>query len=442
MVAAAVLALVLAGAAAARTHLWDTRRADDVGPYAWGVHVSPDGQRAVVPPGTHATYLPDSRVFAPGPQDSAAHANAARAQAALAQDWLDEAQMPGTGSPFEDMTRAALLDIHALSFDGAALAGYNPNWRYVWPRDASFIAAALATVGQVDDAVAILTFLQDVQHPDGTFEARYLPDGSGPPDERGIQIDGTGWVLWAADHVLGTLEPGDLRIQQIRADLHGLLERSTAQLLHQVDTPDSLPPPSADYWEHRESDLTLGTAAPVLAGLRSAHRIWSDDGDAARATQTHQAAERLEQAIKTEFGPAYARYADSTQRDAATAFLLPPFQPAALSGGMDAWRTSIEPMRRPAGGLAPGASWREQTLSWTPQTSLYALAAAHNGEPGMALDWLTWLDAHRTPLGAIPEKVSADGSPAAVAPLAWSAAVVVLTVAQLEADGALPPAGP
>src|SRR5690625_4940416 len=378
VVAAAVLALVLAGAAAARTHLWDTRRADDVGPYAWGVHVSPDGDRAVVPPGTHATYLPDSRVFAPGPQDSAAHANAARAQAALAQDWLDEAQIPGTGSQFEDMTRAALLDIHALSFDGAALAGYNPNWRYVWPRDASFIAAALATAGHPDDAIAILEFLQDAQHPDGTFEARYLPDGSGPPDDRGIQIDGTGWVLWAADHILTTLDPGDLRAHQIRTNLHSLLERSTAQLLHQVDTPASLPPPSADYWEHRENSLTLGTAAPVLAGLRSAHRIWTDDGEAALAMEAQQAADRLQAAIEAEFGPTYARYAHGTERDAATAFLLAPFQPAPLTGSGEAWHASIEPMLRPAGGLAPGVSWGEQSLSWTPQTSLYALAAAHH----------------------------------------------------------------
>lgn len=95
-------------------------------------------------------------------------------------------------------------------------------------------------------------------------------------------------------------------------------------------------------------------------------------------------------------------------------------------------------MQRPAGGLAPGASWAEQSLSWTPQTTLYALAAAHNGEHELALKWLAWVDDHRTPLGAIPEKVSPDGSPAAVAPLAWSAAVVVLTVAQLEDDGVLP----
>src|SRR5690625_3670975 len=223
---AALLALMLAGAATARSQFWNPQRTDPVGPYAWGVEVRADGERAVIPPGTNASYLPDSRVLTPSPQASPAQVTAAHEQADLAREWLNAAHIPGAGSPFEDMTTAALLDIHALTPDGAALAGYNPNWRYVWPRDASFIAAALATAGHPDDAIAILEFLQDVQHPDGTFEARYLPDGSGPPDDRGIQIDGTGWVLWATDHILGTLEPGDLRAHQIRTDLRPSLERS------------------------------------------------------------------------------------------------------------------------------------------------------------------------------------------------------------------------
>ena len=34
-----------------------------------------------------------------------------------------------------------------------------------------------------------LRFLQAVQAPDGSFQARYLLDGSGPPDGRGGQDD-------------------------------------------------------------------------------------------------------------------------------------------------------------------------------------------------------------------------------------------------------------
>ena len=45
---------------------------------------------------------------------------------------------------------------------------------------------------------------------------------------------------------------------------------------------------------------------------------------------------------------------------------------------------------------------------------------------------LGWLAAHRTALGALPEKVRADGAPAAVAPLAWTSALAVLALAELD----------
>jgi GH15 family glucan-1,4-alpha-glucosidase len=89
-------------------------------------------------------------------------------------------------------------------------------------------------------------------------------------------------------------------------------------------------------------------------------------------------------------------------------------------------------MTRAAGGLAPGASWRDDGVSWTPQTALYALAAASTGELDRAKTWLTWLAEHRTASGALPEKVLADGSPAAVAPLAWTAALVILAVSAMD----------
>jgi GH15 family glucan-1,4-alpha-glucosidase len=55
-----------------------------------------------------------------------------------------------------------------------------------------------------------------------------------------------------------------------------------------------------------------------------------------------------------------------------------------------------------------------------------------SGRPQVATRWLDWLDAHRTRWGSLPEKVLADGAPAGPAPLAWTAALVVLTAAELD----------
>src|SRR5699024_3708568 len=113
-------------------------------------------------------------------------------------------------------------------------------------------------------------------------------------------------------------------------------------------------------------------------------------------------------------------------------FTLPPFLSDPLPGAIPAWQDSIDSMRRPGGGLAPGAAWAETSMSWTPETALYAWAAAANDRPEQARHWLDWIESHRTSIGAIPEKVGPDGSPAHVAPLAWSDALVLLTLTELE----------
>ena len=45
-----------------------------------------------------------------------------------------------------------------------------------------------------------------------------------------------------------------------------------------------------------------------------------------------------------------------------------------------------------------------------------------------ATEVLRWLSDHRTDAGSLPEKVLFDGRPAEVAPLAWTAANVLLAI--------------
>jgi hypothetical protein len=60
--------------------------------------------------------------------------------------------------------------------------------------------------------------------------------------------------------------------------------------------PDGLPPKSPDYWETR-SEVTLGTAAPLLAGLRSAADLARQNNHLAEADRWTAAADRLATAI-------------------------------------------------------------------------------------------------------------------------------------------------
>ena len=175
--------------------------------YSDGLAAAGTGEAPDARAGRDARHLPARQPRArPRAGRRAADAALARRQAADARAWLEAGTVPGVGGPYEDLARDALLDVRALLLDdGAAVAGWSARWRYVWPRDASFVAVALARTGHPDDAVDVLDFLQRVQHRNGSFEARYLPDGSGPPDDRGLQTDGTGWVLWATASVLADL---------------------------------------------------------------------------------------------------------------------------------------------------------------------------------------------------------------------------------------------
>ena len=128
------------------------------------------------------------------------------------------------------------------------------------------------------------------------------------------------------------------------------------------------------------------------------------------------------------FGPTFPRERGGSAVDTAVAFLLPPFAETADADVLAAWRAAPSSMARAGGGLAPGAGWKQDGISWTPTTTVFAMTAACSQERESALGWLRWVDSHRTTTGSIPEKVLSDGSPAQLAPLAWSSANVLLAL--------------
>src|SRR5437764_302230 len=128
------------------------------------------------------------------------------------------------------------------------------------------VAAAFAAAGHRDDALRVLEYLQALQPASGVFQARYRPDGTGPPDARGQQSDGSGLVLWATARLVAQTPDAAGRAAVLER-LRPLVDRSTAALLRLTGGRSVLPPPSGDYWEVRDDRLSLGTAAPIAARL-------------------------------------------------------------------------------------------------------------------------------------------------------------------------------
>ena len=133
-------------------------------------------------------------------------------------------------------------------------------------------------------------------------------------------------------------------------------------------------------------------------------------------------------AMERNFAPAWGRHLQRDDVDAAIALVLPPFT-RPLAGARTVRQTAAARMHRPTGGLAPGAGWRDDGVSWTPETALMAWSALSLGMEEEGTRLLAWLEAHRTAAGALPEKVLADGSPAGPAPLAWTCALILLATA-------------
>jgi GH15 family glucan-1,4-alpha-glucosidase len=263
------------------------------------------------------------------------------------------------------------------------------------------------------------------------FQARYRLDGS-PLTDRPPQSDGCGWVLWAIAEVRAESPAG---VPSTSAELRDRCVRTLTSL---VDAGTRLPAPSPDYWELPVDRTSLGTVAPMVAGLAAAADDYRATGQTMQADSAELVAARLTQVVVRTFGPDYERFGTRGGVDAAVAMLLPPFQrspgtPQADDAVRRAWQHYQRQALQPAGGLAPGAEWpRGDGASWTPETALVALSAAAMQRDATAHRWLDWLDAHRTASGSLPEKVTRTGRAAGPAPLVWTAALTLLTLDELD----------
>ncbi|HEY7483362.1 MAG TPA: glycoside hydrolase family 15 protein [Streptosporangiaceae bacterium] len=400
-------------------------------------------------PGSSVLALSDDQVrFVPLGGDRAITVPAGDPHAADAvendHDWLAAGTVPGIMPAERDMAARALLDLRLLTRpNGATTASWYGDWAYVWPRDAAFAAAAFAVTGHTPEARRVLRFLASIQDENGLWAARYQPDGSPVADGRRVQLDGLGWVLWAAWFLQSEDPEGAAEL----SELWPMVRRAANRLTVALDA-DGLPPPSSDYWERDPSEEedpsrpTLGVAAPVLAGLRAAAGVAARRGATAESRRWQTAAGRLAAAIGREFAPyGYPRSPlPNGSVDASATFLIPPFAPPDPNVTA-AVRVAAERLRLPNGGVLPGDDWAgNRTVAWTPEVAMFALSDAAGGNVGGATAWLNWLAAHRTSLGVLPEKVDGRGHPASVAPLGWTASLVVLAQSALDAPLPIPPA--
>ncbi|MFD9014398.1 hypothetical protein [Streptomyces sp. NPDC059552] len=365
----------------------------------------------------------------------------ALAQIEESRAWLAAGRVPGATDAQRAASQRALLSMRALLKPGGAFAAaWAPAWEYSWPRDGAFAAVAFAATGHHEEAYRILRYDARTQRADGTWEARTLLDGSGPPDARKWQLDANGWVPWATWQWYRAA-PAEGRDDRLR-ELYPMVRRAADYAARSLG-PDGLPPASPDYWELDTTTTNIGTAAPLLAGLDAAADLAAGLGMTADAERWGDAARRLSAGIAASFAPlGYQRTVDGKHgRDSAVAFMAPPFNsaPAGLDEALD---STYRALLLPNGGISPGndPSFSWGSYAWTASTSFFALAWAGTGERAKAGRVLDWVLSKRNGLGELPETVNGAGLPSAVAPLGWTDALVVLTADALQGSALPTPA--
>jgi hypothetical protein len=291
--------------------------------------------------------------------------------------WLAAARPLGPGAPgwARRMYARSLLVLHALTDPrtDAVIAGARDGWAYVWPRDASAVAIALAAAGYRGEARRIVGFLHGL---DLEAAARFHPDGT-PVDGRDAQGDATGWIAAAAG----------------AAALPSALAKRPWQGLD-------------DYQENGGGDFLANAIASDAPHLRAQ--------------------------FETPSGTLSRRADDpGSGLDSAAAWAVRPFPHPALYPLVR--RTLLRLAARSGRfGILPSEDWDGGNDPWTAPTAWTAWSLAALGERPAALRLMADLRRAATPAGMLPERVDArTGIPTSTTPLAWSHAFAILALRRL-----------
>ena len=339
------------------------------------------------------------------------------------------------------------------------------TYSYMWGRDGSFVAAALAKAGYSEVCRRFFDFCARVLSEEGYLFQHYNPDGSlasnwHPWIQDGkevlpIQEDSTALVLWS----LWIHYQCSKDIEFIKPLYQKLIQKAADFLVTYRDPETLLPIHSYDLWEERYGTHAF-TVAATIAGLRSAAKFARVFQDASLAETYDTAANQMKEGLARHlYHRGLKRYVRSGYRkdkgyeldeviDISLLGLtmleaVPPKDPGIMET-VEVIRQELW-LRTPVGGCAryqndhyqraddgpkdiPGNPWFISTL-WLGE---YFIARAENlRELHEAIPYLEWCGKNALPSGVLAEQVDpGNGSPLSVSPLTWSHSTFVWTVLQ------------
>src|SRR6266705_4029223 len=212
------------------------------------------------------------------------------------QDWLRNAKVTRVPDAWEDLLRRSLLTLRTLvspDFGGIVAAPtLDPDYRYVWSRDGTYVAYALDRCGYAEDAEGFYRWCMEVQEPDGGWYQRYHVEKS-PGPSWGEQEDQCATILWGiGQHYQLT------RDENFLTDIWPTVRKGVDHLLRKRDQETGLIGPSIDLWEEKTA-LHTYTNAAGCAAIRESSKIASILGYDALSVSWAEETKALQNAVMT-----------------------------------------------------------------------------------------------------------------------------------------------
>ena len=317
----------------------------------------------------------------------------------------------------------------------------DPDYRYVWPRDAFYASLALDRSGYHEEAGRFYLWCKEAQDRSGVLHQRYFssPELIGPAwgPAWGEEIDETASVLWGmTEHLRLTRDRGFL------SAVWPFIRDAAWYLVGSVDKSGRVRP-TMNLWEEKPTRHVYSTST-VAAGLKAASEAASQMNHTTEAERWDRVSERVKNQFLVEFWDEglgrFIRTAEprDVQVDISSLSVSYPFGILADNDPkmVKTAQAIADSFHFPAGGIGRFPSDTNYGGNpWIIPTCWMAIHYSRAGRPAQARALLDWSASHATALGLLPEQVDKNnGTVLSAVPLAWSHAMFILASRELAGE--------
>jgi glucoamylase len=354
-------------------------------------------------------------------------------------NWINNFKHVFKDETLNRMVKRSLLTLKLLidKNHGGVVAApcMDPEYRFCWPRDATYVAYAFDKCGFYEEPETFYKWCQRAQENEGGLYQRYYIEARIKGPCWSSQIDEIATVLWGmGKHFELT---GDRRFVR---SVWNSVRKAADFLAEQVSQADGLVE-TVGLWEEKFGGHIYSNAA-LYSGLKSSVTLAKAIGkdDLAIAWDKH-AVNLRESLLNLSWDARLNRFIKTAvPRDENLDISL-----LSLSYPFDVLSADDDRIRKTAVAIESAFTFKSGGLGrypfdmyyggnpWVLTTLWLALYYEKVGELGKAEQLIRWTLDHSTELGLLSEQVDKEnGAPMSAIPLAWSHAFFILSVLDLE----------